>query len=100
MRLIKFNVADPRYLLGFLSLPAVLEWIRSRSSGTPIPFISTQSLGQLTVALPPLAEQRQIGAALLAFDEQIAAHRNFTRAAAQARTTLAEHLMEGALTLQ
>jgi hypothetical protein len=52
------------------------------------------------VTLPSLSEQRHIGLALLAFDEQITAHQEFARTAANARTTLAEHLMQGALTLR
>jgi glc operon protein GlcG len=99
-RLTSSDAADPRYLLGFLCLPAVLGWIRSRSSGTTIPFITARTLGHLMVTLPPLSEQRHIGSALLAFDEQITAHQEFARTAANARTTLAEHLMQGALTLR
>jgi hypothetical protein len=52
------------------------------------------------VTVPPLDKQRHIGSALLAFDEQIAMHQKFLQAAARARTTVAEHLMEGAVTLQ
>lgn len=100
LRLTSSDMADSRYLLGFLCLPAVLGWIRSRSSGTTIPFITARTLGHLMVTLPPLSEQRHIGSALLAFDEQITAHQEFARTAANARTTLAEHLMQGALTLR
>jgi type I restriction enzyme M protein len=100
LRITSYDLADPRYLLGFLSLPAVLGWIRDRSSGTTIPFITARTLGHLMVTLPPLSEQRDIGSVLLAFDEQITAHQDFARAAASARTTVAEHLMQGALTLR
>jgi type I restriction enzyme M protein len=100
LQLVDSDAADPRYLLGFLSLHATLDWIRNRSHGTVIPSISARSLGFLLIDLPPLAEQRQVGAALLAFDEQIAAHQDFKQAAIRARATLAEHLMEGAVTLQ
>lgn len=100
LRLSDPECADPAYLLGFLTLPAVLDWLRSRSGGSAVPFISTQSLGQLMVSLPPADEQRHIGSALLAYDEQIAAHRDFILAAASERTTLAERLMEGALTIR
>jgi type I restriction enzyme M protein len=100
LRLAASDAVDPLYLLGFLSLPTVLGWIRGRSSGTAIPSISTRSLGQLMVTVPPLDKQRHIGSALLAFDEQIAMHQKFLQAAARARTTVAEHLMEGAVTLQ
>jgi type I restriction enzyme M protein len=100
LRLFDPECADPAYLLGFLTLPAVLDWIRGRSGGSAVPFISARSLGQLMVSLPPIDEQRHIGSALLAYDEQIAAHRDFVLAAASERTTLAERLMEGALTIR
>ena len=51
------------------------------------------------VALPALAEQRQIGAALLVLDEQITAHQEFAQAVDRVRAELAEHLMDGALIL-
>ena len=94
------DVIDPPYLLSYLCLPAVMRWIQDRSRGTAAPSISARSLGDLMVTLPPLAEQRAIGSALLAFDQQIAAHREFAQAAERARTKLAEHLIEGALVLR
>lgn len=93
------DAADPRYLLGFLSLPAVLDWIRDRSTGSAIAFITVGSLEQLEVPLPPLAEQHAIASAFLAFDELIAAHEDFSRAASDARTAISAHLIRGGLTL-
>jgi type I restriction enzyme M protein len=94
------DMAEPRFLAGFLSLPAVRDWIRDRSTGSAIAFITTQNLERLEVPVPPLAEQRAIGSALTALDEQIAAHEAFARAAVRARTTVSEHLMLGGMTLQ
>jgi type I restriction enzyme M protein len=92
------NKVNPDYLLGYLSLPAVMEWIQNRSRATTaIPSISAQSLGQLSIVLPPLAEQRRIGAALSAFDEQIEAHLDLARIAEHMRAILAEHLIDGDL---
>jgi type I restriction enzyme M protein len=100
LRVGNLAVADPRYMLGYLSLPAVMRWIRDRSRGTAAPSISSKSLGDLMVALPPLAEQRDIGSALSVLGQQIAAHREFAQAAERVRAELAEHLMGGALILR
>lgn len=99
LRQIGAETVDPRYLLGFLSLSTVREWIDDRSTGTVVPFITGQALGRLMVSLPPIDEQRRIGAGLRALDDQIVAHQNFARASGRARATLAEQLMEGAVTL-
>ncbi|GAA4509097.1 hypothetical protein GCM10023191_069780 [Actinoallomurus oryzae] len=99
LRRIGAETVDPWYLLGFLSLATVREWIEDRSTGTAVPFITGQTLGRLMVSIPPIDEQRGIGASLRALDDQIAAHRNFARASEQARATLAEQLMEGVVTL-
>lgn len=89
---------DSGYLLGYLSMPDVMEWIKNRSRATTaIPSISTRSLGQISIVLPPLAEQQGIGAALRAFDEQITAHLGLAQAAEHLRATLAEHLLDGDL---
>lgn len=89
---------NPGYLLGYLSRPEVVEWVQNRSrASTATPSISAQSLGELLVVLPPLPEQQRIGAALMAFDEQIAAHLEFAQTAERIRATLAEHLVEGVL---
>ncbi|GAA4181113.1 hypothetical protein GCM10022252_04940 [Streptosporangium oxazolinicum] len=100
LRLVEADVVDPRYLLTFLGLPSVMRWIHSRSKGTVIPFITTRDLGQLTVTIPPLDEQGEIESALNTLDEQVAIHEEFARAAATARTALAERLVEGAVILQ
>jgi type I restriction enzyme M protein len=93
------DAADSRYLLGFLSLPAVLDWIRDRSKGSAIAFITVGSLEQLEVPLPSLAEQHAMASAFLAFDELIAAHEAFSRAASDARTAISAHLIRGGLTV-
>ena len=100
LRITHSELVDAGYLLGFLSLPDVLEWIRSQSASTVVSSISTESLKHLLITLPPLAEQRQIGSALGALDDVITAHREFALAAAETRRALSIRLIEGALTLQ
>lgn len=97
---VKPDTADPRFLLGFLSLPAVLDWMRDRSTGSAIAFITAGSLRQLEVPLPPLAEQRAIASSLLTFDELIAAHEDFARAASDVQTAISAHLIQGGLALR
>lgn len=100
LRVTHSDLVDAGYLLGFLSLPDVLEWIRSQSASTVVSSISAESLKHLLITLPPLAEQRQIGSALVALDDLITAHREFAFAAAETRRALSIRLIEGALTLQ
>jgi type I restriction enzyme M protein len=95
----KREAVDPRFLLGFLSLPAVLNWIRNRSTGSAIAFITADNLGELEVPIPPLAEQQTIASTLQAFDELVAAHEYFAYAASDARTAIFAHLIQGGLTL-
>jgi type I restriction enzyme M protein len=100
LRITRSDLVDARYLLGFLSLPGVSEWIRSQSTSTVVSSISAASMRHLLITLPPLAEQRQIGSALIAFDDLITAHREFALAVKRTRETLSGRLIEGALTLQ
>jgi type I restriction enzyme M protein len=100
LRVIQSDLVDAGYLLSFLSLPDVLEWIRSQSASTVVSSISAESLKHLLITLPPLAEQQRIGSALLALDDVIAAHREFALVAAETRRALSIRLIEGALTLQ
>ncbi|MFE0379810.1 N-6 DNA methylase [Streptomyces inhibens] len=95
------NVAPrylPEYLIAYLSLPTVQEWIRKRSrSRTAIASISTASLGQLEIRLPSMELQHRVGAQLATLDDQIAAHRAFADAADTARSALSDYLLSDAL---
>jgi hypothetical protein len=49
---------DPHYLLGYLSLPDVVEWIRNRSKvASVIASINAATLGEIPIAVPPLDER-------------------------------------------
>ncbi len=85
---------DTRYLLGYLTLPRVQEWIRGRSAATAIASISVEDLGLLEVVLPPLPRQERVGAALSALDEQVLTAQRVASAAARARVLLSEQLMD------
>ncbi|NLU75496.1 N-6 DNA methylase [Streptomyces sp. HNM0575] len=89
--------ALPEYLLAFLSLPAVEEWIRARSTATTsIGSISAAALGRLPVPLPTWDEQVRIGGQFRAYDQQIVTHREFAEAAEHSRTALAECVLQRA----
>lgn len=100
LRIIEPEIVAPHFLLGVISSRATRDWIRSKSSKTAIPSISTKSLGKLTVALPPLSEQADIGPVLSALDQRIAAHQDYLRAAVEVRNELADQLATGVLGLR
>lgn len=102
IRIRRFNASevDPGYLAGYLSLPRVVEWIQNRSEvTTTVPSISSESLGQLPIEFPPLAEQQRISMALSALDEQVTARLDLARVTERLRVTLAEHLLDGTVTV-
>ncbi|MEV4157835.1 restriction endonuclease subunit S [Nocardia salmonicida] len=72
LRIKAVDKIDPHYLIAFLSLPSTVAWIENKAAGTSIPSISSSTLKKLSVPLPPLDEQRRIGAEVAAADEQIA----------------------------
>lgn len=90
---------DASYLLGFLTLPEVQEWIRGQSTRTATSSISTTSLGNLMVTCPPIEVQRQISAVFNAFDAHITIHRQIVEGSTMTRTKLGVSLIEGTLTI-
>ncbi|MEU6265797.1 N-6 DNA methylase [Saccharopolyspora shandongensis] len=88
------DLVDPHYLLGYLSLPRVMEWLQRMSkASTAIPTINAPTLRQLTIDLPPISEQQRIGRSLRELDDHLTAARQFTEAAGKYRSVLAAHLM-------
>lgn len=51
---------DSRYLLRYLSQPAVASFANHRSSGVQLPRIAFKSLAELRITIPPLVEQHRI----------------------------------------
>jgi len=100
--LIRLRVKDPgqvdaSYLLGFLSLPEVQEWVRGQSNRTATSSISTDSLKHLRVTCPPIETQRKISAAFNTFDVHVAMHRQISMNSAATRARLGRSLVEGTL---
>lgn len=73
---------DPRYLLYYLNLPVVVEWVRSNSIGTTVRSITTDLLRELPIILPALSEQRDIAERLELVQVQAEVH---TEAAERSR---------------
>lgn len=66
---------DASFLRYFLSTPAVVEFAHHNSSGVQLPRINFDTLGTFEIALPPLAEQRRIVAAVEAVLAKVRAAR-------------------------
>jgi type I restriction enzyme M protein len=86
------DAVDPRYLVAYLSMPALENLIKNRST-TVVPSSGSGALGQLTVVLPPPHEQERIGNVFAAIDDQLQAHQAFIEATAQTRNALANHIL-------
>jgi type I restriction enzyme M protein len=98
LRLRPADGVDSRWLLAVLSAPTAQIWIAARSeSASAIPSISAGTLRAMPVLLPPLEEQHRIGQAIDAFDTQIMTHHALAKAADDARTALADDLVNGLL---
>jgi type I restriction enzyme M protein len=91
------SLVDPLFLNFYFTHPAVLDWIRRKSQGTSIPNISSKVLGTLPVRMPPLSDQRAIGAALNKLNENIEAHRRAIETTVELRDALLPLLMSGEL---
>lgn len=89
LRLYEFAAdVDPRYILAFLSLPQVVGWIKDRAAMTTVASIKGSTLRQLLVPVPPLQEQRRVGALLHSLDQQVAAHLRVAEEADRAHRNL------------
>ncbi|MFD8590991.1 restriction endonuclease subunit S [Streptomyces sp. NPDC059637] len=97
LRLRPVQEVDPHYLVNYLDMPFAQRWIASRTTGsTTIRSITARAAGDLPVALPPLAVQREIGTALRFLDEKIQVHLDIARTTAHIRDSLSELLLTGA----
>ena len=90
---------DPDYLLAYLSQEPVQDRIQDRSVQSLTTSLSTETLGDLEMPLPPLADQQRILDALQALDEQTAAIERRLNAARAARTAFARHVTDGTVIL-
>ena len=73
----KPGIADTRFLYWFLAQDQVVDYLHSiaENSTSAYPSIKPSDLGQLTLSLPPLPEQRSIAGVLGALDDKIELNR-------------------------
>lgn len=90
---------NPAYLLAYLSQAAVLARIRDRSVQSVTTSLSTATLSDIEIPLPPLTDQQRILSTLQSLDKQTAAIEQRLSAARAARTALARHLTDGTVIL-
>ncbi|MFI6774236.1 N-6 DNA methylase [Nocardia sp. NPDC050412] len=100
LRVLDRTAVEPDFLLAYLSLPEVQHWIGERTAASVIPTISVATLGELSVRLPPIAEQTQMGAVLQQFDQMIANHRKLIAVADETRSALAVRMLHRELDLR
>jgi restriction endonuclease S subunit len=99
LRVTKTAELDPAYLLAYLSQAAVQALIQDRSVRSLTTSLSTTTLGNLEIPLPPPADQQRILRALQTLDEQADAMERRLNAVRTARTAFARHLTEGTVIL-
>ncbi len=76
----RHDVVDPRYLLLAYLGPQFQQEIRARTiSGATVERIALKELPSFPLALPPLPEQRRIGAVLGALDDKIELNRQMNQ---------------------
>ncbi|MFD5337080.1 restriction endonuclease subunit S [Streptomyces hawaiiensis] len=96
LRVRPYDPAQSLYLVAYLARRATADWLESRAVGTTgMRSITVRTLSDLPVLLPPVEQQRDIGAALAAIDEKIRAHEDIVRTTGALRDTLSDLLMSG-----
>ena len=88
-------LADPDYLVQYLSLPHVVEWIRDRAASTAAPSLRADSLGHLPVVLPEPGEQAEIAAVLTDLKAQAFAYEQLAAEISRSRAVIAAGLIDG-----
>ncbi|MBM7494238.1 hypothetical protein JOD64_005460 [Micromonospora luteifusca] len=99
LRVTKPAELDPAYLLAYLSQKAVQARIRDRSVRSLTTSLSTTTLGDLAIPLPPVADQRRILNALQLVDDEISMIDRSLAAARATRTAFTRHLADGTVIL-
>ena len=78
LRIVDNTRLDPWYLGAWLSTEPAREQLRRLARGQGIQRIPIKDLASLTVLIPPMADQREIGRRFLAFENAIRSHRSVT----------------------
>lgn len=86
---------DPRYLTYCLASDSAQDWIDRHSTGSAVRGLSARMLGEMPLILPPLEEQRRVGALLGALDDEAEALERTAAITAELRSAAVELLMSG-----
>lgn len=86
---------DPYYLMHCLRTPKARDWLDRNATGSTIPTISTRTLAQLPLLLPPMAAQQEIGALLGELDTAACAQERLSIITGELRDTLLPLLTNG-----
>ena len=78
LRIKNFERIDPWYLGAWLSTEVAGEQLRRLARGSGIQRIAMKDLSSLTLSVPSIEDQREIGERFRAFDGSIRAHRSIT----------------------
>jgi type I restriction enzyme S subunit len=87
------SLADPGYLLAYLTHPNVKHYIASFNSGGSRRAVTKAHIESFRVPLPPLPEQRGIAATLGALDDKIQSNRRAQKTASELIDALARHML-------
>jgi Type I restriction modification DNA specificity domain len=87
----------PGYLTCYLAHPGVQDWLDHHANQGIVPTVSTQSMYELPVPLPPQDAQTRIADLIQTIDEQIRLHEQITATTRSLRELLIPHLLTGAL---
>ncbi|MHA6618518.1 N-6 DNA methylase [Pseudonocardia sp. DLS-67] len=96
IRLRPRRIVDSSYLVYCLGAPAARDWIDRNRTGSAINSISTRTLGDLPIMLPPTSVQRDIGEVLGALDANAMLHDRIGSIVVELRERLLAALMSGA----
>jgi type I restriction enzyme S subunit len=87
------NLIVPAYLAAALNHSAAAKQVRSITAGLTRPKLTLRDYRQVTIRVPPLAEQREIGSMIKAVDDAIAVGEVVVEHLDRVRATLAEDLL-------
>jgi type I restriction enzyme M protein len=99
LRVLNHASLDPAYLAFYLAQAAVGQRIRRRSVQSVTTSLSTATLGDFDIPVPPLRHQQRILAATEALSRQEKEIEERLNALREARVQLARHLTEGTVVL-
>lgn len=99
LRVTETGELNPEYLLAYLSQAVVKARIQDRSVRSVTTSLSTATLRDFEIPLPPLAAQQRILSALQTLDGEAVALERRLNAIRAARRAFARHITEGTVIL-